>query len=53
MAGTNKVHGADLQPLSQAIVLEAAAGKPDGAIVNELLINRKTVMLWRYRFAER
>lgn len=35
------------------IVLGAAAGQPDGAISKELSVNRKTVMLWRNRFAER
>jgi transposase len=35
------------------IVLAAAAGNADGDIANDLSINRKTVMLWRNRFAEK
>ena len=34
------------------IVLGAAGGQPDAAIAEELSVNRKTVMLWRNRFAE-
>ena len=38
--------------LRSRIVLEAACGQSDSAIANDLAINRKTVMLWRARFAE-
>jgi len=38
--------------LRSRIVLAAASGEPDSAIASELGINRKTVMLWRGRFAE-
>jgi transposase len=34
------------------IVLAAAAAQSDSAIAHELAINRKTVMVWRARFAE-
>ncbi len=34
------------------IVLAAAAAQSDSAIAQELAINRKTVMVWRARFAE-
>lgn len=34
------------------IVLAAAAGKSDSTIAEELEVNRKTVTLWRARFAE-
>jgi len=34
------------------IVLAASAGRSDGAVARELEINRKTVMLWRARFAQ-
>jgi len=34
------------------IVLAAADGESDGAIAEQLSVNRKTVMLWRRRFAE-
>jgi transposase len=35
------------------IVLAAGAGSADGDIANELSVNRKTVMLWRNRFAQK
>jgi len=38
--------------LRSRIVLAAASGQSDSAIANDLAINRKTVMLWRARFAE-
>jgi transposase len=38
--------------LRSRIVLAAAAAQSDSAIANALAINRKTVMLWRARFAE-
>ena len=38
--------------LRSRIVLAAAAAQSDSAIANDLAINRKTVMLWRARFAE-
>src|SRR3990172_3154330 len=38
--------------LGSRIVLAAAAAQSDSAIANDLAINRKTVMLWRARFAE-
>ena len=38
--------------LRSRIVLAAAAAQSDSAIANELAINRKTVTLWRARFAE-
>ena len=38
--------------LRSRIVLAAAAGQSDSAIARALEINRKTVMLWRRRFAE-
>ncbi|MGH9338773.1 MAG: helix-turn-helix domain-containing protein [Acidobacteriota bacterium] len=34
------------------IVLVAAEGQSDVAIAKQLSINRKTVILWRKRFAE-
>lgn len=38
--------------LRSRIVLAAAAAQSDSAIANDLAINRKTVLLWRTRFAE-
>ena len=38
--------------LRSRIVLATAAGRSDGAVARELEVNRKTVMLWRARFAE-
>src|SRR5258708_5771360 len=38
--------------LRSRIVLAAAAGRSDGGVARELEINRKTVMLWRARFAQ-
>ena len=38
--------------LRSRIVLAAASAQSDSAIANDLAINRKTVMLWRARFAE-
>jgi len=38
--------------LRSRIVLAAAAAQSDSAIANDLAINRKTVMVWRARFAE-
>ena len=38
--------------LRSRIVLAAAAAQSDSAIAADLAINRKTVMLWRARFAE-
>jgi transposase len=38
--------------LRSQIVLAAAEGQPDSAIAGQLEINRKTVMLWRARFAQ-
>ena len=38
--------------LRSRIVLAAASAQSDSAIANALAINRKTVMLWRARFAE-
>ena len=38
--------------LRSRIVLAAAAAESDNAITKHLAINRKTVMLWRTRFAE-
>ena len=38
--------------LRSRIVLAAAATLSDSAIANDLAINRKTVILWRARFAE-
>jgi len=38
--------------LRSRIVLAAATGRSDGAVARELEINRKTVMLWRARFAQ-
>ena len=46
-------HGTPQQvALRGRIVLAAAAGQSDSAIARRLEINRKTVMLWRARFAE-
>lgn len=46
-------HGTPQQvALRGRIVLAAAAGQSDSAIARELAINRKTVMLWRGRFAK-
>ena len=45
-------HGTPQQvALRSRIVLAAAAGRSDSAVAQELEINRKTVMLWRRRFA--
>jgi transposase len=45
-------HGTPQQvALRSRIVLAAAAGRSDSAVAQELEINRKTVMLWRGRFA--
>ena len=38
--------------LRSQIVLAAAAGQSDNAIAQQLEVNRKTVTLWRARFAE-
>jgi transposase len=38
--------------LRSRIVVAAADGRPDSAIARELEVNRKTVVLWRARFAE-
>lgn len=46
-------HGTPQQvALRSRIVLAAAAGQSDSAIARQLEINRKTVMVWRSRFAE-
>lgn len=46
-------HGTPQQvALRSRIVLAAADGRPDSAIARELDVNRKTVGLWRARFAE-
>ena len=46
-------HGTPQQvALRSRIVLAAATGRSDGAVAQELEINRKTVMLWRGRFAQ-
>jgi transposase len=46
-------HGTPQQvTLRSQIVLAAAEGQPDSAIAGQLEINRKTVMLWRARFAQ-
>jgi transposase len=46
-------HGTPQQvALRSRIVLAAAAGRSDSAVARELEINRKTVMLWRGRFAQ-
>ena len=46
-------HGTPQQvALRSRIVLAAAAAQSDSAIAKDLAINRKTVMLWRARFAE-
>src|SRR5213594_3747358 len=46
-------HGTPQQvALRSRIVLAAAAGQSDSASARQLDINRKTVMLWRGRFAE-
>ena len=45
-------HGTPQQvALRSRIVLAAAAGQSDSSIARQLAINRKTVMLWRGRFA--
>ena len=46
-------HGTPQQvALRSRIVLAAAEGRSDSAIAQQLEINRKTVMLWRDRFAD-
>src|ERR1700681_2828383 len=46
-------HGTPQQvALRSRIVLAAAAGQSDSSVARQLKINRKTVMLWRSRFAE-
>jgi hypothetical protein len=46
-------HGTPQQvALRCRIVLAAAEGQSDGAIAEQLSVNRKTVILWRRRFAE-
>ena len=46
-------HGTSQQvTLRSRIILAAAAGQSDSAIARQLELNRKTVMLWRARFAE-
>ena len=46
-------HGTPQQvALRSRIVLAAATGRSDSAVAQELEINRKTVMLWRRRFAQ-
>jgi transposase len=46
-------HGTPQQvALRSRIVLAAAAGQSDSGVARDLEINRKTVMLWRARFAE-
>jgi transposase/transcriptional regulator with XRE-family HTH domain len=46
-------HGTPQQvALRSQIVLAAATGHSDRAIAQQLVINRKTVVLWRTRFAE-
>ncbi|MGA7213720.1 MAG: helix-turn-helix domain-containing protein, partial [Terrimicrobiaceae bacterium] len=46
-------HGTPQQvALRSRIVLAAAAGRSDSAVARELEINRKTVKLWRGRFAQ-
>src|SRR5258708_6621473 len=46
-------HGTPQQvALRRRTVLAAAAGRSDSAVGQELEINRKTVMLWRRRFAQ-
>jgi transposase len=46
-------HGTPQQvALRCRIVLATAAGQSDGAIAAQLSVNRKTVILWRKRFAE-
>ena len=48
-----KAHGTPQQvTLRSQIVLAAADGRPDSSIAEQLDINRKTVRLWRARFAE-
>ncbi len=45
-------HGTPQQvAMRSRIVLAAAAGRSDGVVARELEINRKTVILWRTRFA--
>jgi len=46
-------HGTPQQvAVRSRIVLAAAAGESDSAVARDLEVNRKTVMLWRARFAE-
>ena len=46
-------HGTPQQvSLRSRIVLAAAAGQADSAVARDLAINRKTVVLWRGRFAQ-
>jgi transposase len=48
-----RAHGTPQQVVVRSrIVLAAAAAQSDSAIAHELAINRKTVMVWRARFAE-
>jgi len=48
-----KAHGTPQQvALRSRIVLAAAEGQADSGIAQELNINRKTVVLWRRRYAE-
>ena len=47
-----RAHGTPQQvTLRSAIVLAAADGQSDSAIARDLAINRKTVTLWRARYA--
>jgi DNA-binding NarL/FixJ family response regulator len=47
-------HGTPQQVVLRCrIVLAAAAGETESAIARQLASNRKTVRLWRTRFAER
>jgi transposase len=49
-----KAHGTPQQVVLRCrIVLGAAAGNADGEIADELSVNRKTVLLWRKRFAQK
>ena len=46
-------HGTPQQVALRCRIVEAASqGRPDSAIASELQINRKTVILWRERFAQ-
>lgn len=48
-----KAHGTPQQVVRRSrIVLAAAAGQPDSAIAQALQVNRKTVIVWRSRFAQ-